>query len=63
MNTNKIIWEGRVIKISFSDLPEDAKNLKLIWINKKRKIGFYLKIVPKNKNTKGYLYPLRDTSM
>ena len=36
MNTNETIWEGRVIKIPFSDVPEDAKHLKLIWINKKR---------------------------
>ena len=28
--------EGRVIKIPFSDFPEDAKHLKLIWINTKR---------------------------
>ena len=36
MKTNKTIWEGRVIKIPFSDLPEDAKHLKLIWINTKK---------------------------
>ena len=36
MNTNKTIWEGRVIKIPFSDVPEDAKHLKLIWINTKK---------------------------
>ena len=36
MNTNKTIWEGRVIKIPFSDFPEDAKQYKLIWINKKK---------------------------
>ena len=33
VNTNKTIWEGRVIKIPFSDVLEDAKHLKLIWIN------------------------------
>ena len=32
VNTNKNILEGRVIKIPFSDFPEDAKHLKLIWI-------------------------------
>ena len=36
VNTNKTIWEGRVIKIHFSDVPDDAKHLKLIWINTKR---------------------------
>ena len=36
MNTNKTIWEGRVIKIPFSEKSEDAKHLKLIWINKKK---------------------------
>ena len=36
VNTNKTIWEGRFIKIPFSENSEDAKHLKLIWINKKR---------------------------
>ena len=36
VNTNRTIWEGRVIKTHFSDLPEDAKHLKLIWINIKK---------------------------
>ena len=36
LNTNKTIWEGRVIKIPFSEVPEDAKHLKLIWINTKK---------------------------
>ena len=40
VNTNKTIWEGRVIKIPFSDLPEDAKHLKLIGLIQKRKKGF-----------------------
>ena len=40
VNTNKTIWYGRVIKIPFSDVPEDARHLKLIWINKKSKKGF-----------------------
>ena len=39
----KTIWEGGVIKIHFSDFPEDSKHLKLTWINKKRKIGFLFK--------------------
>ena len=30
----------RVIKIPFSDLPQDFNNLKLIWINTKGNIGF-----------------------
>ena len=29
VNTNKTIWEGRIIKIPFSDVPKDAKYLKL----------------------------------
>ena len=33
VNTNKTIWEGRVIKTPFSEMSEDAKHLKLIWIN------------------------------
>ena len=36
MNTNITIWEVRVLKISFSYVPEDDKHLKLIWINKKK---------------------------
>ena len=40
VNTNKTIWEGRVIKIPFGEMSEDAKHLKLIWINTKRKKGF-----------------------
>ena len=36
VNTEKTIWEGRVIKIPFSEKLEDAKNLKLIWINTKK---------------------------
>ena len=40
VNTNKTIWEGRVVKIPFSEMSEYAKYLKLIWINTKRKKGF-----------------------
>ena len=40
VNTKKTIWEGRVIKIPFSEKSEYAKHLKLIWINKKMKKGF-----------------------
>ena len=36
VNTKKTIWEGRVIKIPFSEKAEDAKHLKLIWINTKK---------------------------
>ena len=62
MNTDRIIWEGRVIKTPFSDVPEDAKHLKLIWINTKTEERVLFKVFPKNINTKGYLYQLRDTS-
>ena len=40
VNTNKTIWEGRVIKTPFSEMSENAKHLKLIWINTKRRKGF-----------------------
>ena len=63
VNTKKTIWEGRVIKIPFSKKLEDAKHLKLIWINTKKEERVLIKIVPKNINTKGYLYQLRDTRM
>ena len=36
MNTKKTICEGRVIKIPFSEKTEDAKHLKVIWINTKK---------------------------
>ena len=36
VNTKKTIWESRVIKIPFSEKSEDAKHLKLIWINTKK---------------------------
>ena len=42
VNTNKTIWEGRVIKIPFSYFPEDPKHLKLIWINTKREDRFLI---------------------
>ena len=32
----KTIWGGGFIKIPLSDVPEDAKHLKLIWINTKK---------------------------
>ena len=40
VNTNKTIWEGRFIKIPFSENSEDAKHLKLIWINTKKEESF-----------------------
>ena len=43
MNTNITIWEVGVIKIPFSDVPEDAKHLKLIWINTKKEIRVLIK--------------------
>ena len=36
VNTNKTIWEERVIKIPFSENSEGAKHLNLIWINTKK---------------------------
>ena len=36
VDTKKTIWEGRVIKTPFSEKSEDAKHLKLIWINRKK---------------------------
>ena len=43
VNTNKTIWEGRVIKIPFSEKSEDAKHLKLIWINTKKEESVLIK--------------------
>ena len=63
MNTNETIWEGRVVKIPFSDVPEDAKHFKLIWINTIKGRKGLNKKFPKNTNTKGYLYQIRDTRM
>ena len=41
VNTNIIIWEGRVIKIIYSDLPQYSNDLKIIWIQtKKGRQGF-----------------------
>ena len=53
MNTNKKIWEGRVIKIPFSDVPEDSKHFKLIWINTKKEERFLIKNCSKEYNHKG----------
>ena len=36
VNTYKTIWEVRVIKIPSVDVLEDAKHLKLMWINTKK---------------------------
>ena len=36
VNAEKTIWEGRVIKIPFSEKSEDSKHLKLKWINTKK---------------------------
>ena len=33
VNTKKNIWEGTVIKIPYSQKPEDSKYLKVVWIN------------------------------
>ena len=35
MNTKKTIWEGTVIKITYSEKSEDSKYLKVVWINTK----------------------------
>ena len=43
VNTNKTILEGRVIKIPFGDLPEDAKHFKLIWIHTKKEDRVFIK--------------------
>ena len=52
VNTNKTIWEGRVIKTPFSEMSEDAKHLKLIWINTKKEERVLIKKIPKNINKK-----------
>ena len=33
VNNNKNIWEGRVIKIPFSEISEDVNHLNLLWNN------------------------------
>ena len=38
-----MFWEGRFIKITFSDLPEDSNDLKLIWINTKKEDRFLIR--------------------
>ena len=63
LNTNKTIWEGRVVKTTFSDFPEDAKHLKLIWIKTNNKDRGFNKKNQKNTNAKVFLYQLIDTSM
>ena len=63
VNTNKNIWEGMVIKIYFSDVPENAKHLKLIWIDTKKEESILLIKKSKEYKQKGYLYQLRDTRM
>ena len=52
VNTNKTIWEGRVIKITYIDLPHNYNDLKLIWINTKRQDMVLIKIIPGNTNKK-----------
>ena len=36
LNTKRTVWEGRVVKIPFSEKSEDAKHLKLIRISTKK---------------------------
>ena len=43
VNTNNLFWEGRVIKINYSDFPHDSNYLKLIWINTKKEDRFLIK--------------------
>ena len=43
MNTYKTTREGRVVKIPFSDFQEDAKNLKLMWMNTKKDDRIFIK--------------------
>ena len=33
VNTKKNIWEGKVIKIPYSQKPEDSNYLKVVWFN------------------------------
>ena len=39
VNMNKETWQGKFLRIPFSDLESDANNLKVKWMNKKK--GFY----------------------
>ena len=36
VNTNKNIWESKVLKIPYSQKSEDSKYLKVVWINTKK---------------------------
>ena len=47
VDTKKTIWEGKFIKIPFSEQSEDAKHLKLIWINTKKEERVLIKNCPK----------------
>ena len=47
MNTDKTIWERRVIKTPFSDLPEDYKHVKFLWINTKKEDRVLIRNVSK----------------
>ena len=44
VKNNKTIWEVRVIKAPYSDLPQDYNYLKLILINKKKEDRVLIKI-------------------
>ena len=63
VNTKKTIWEGTVIKISYSEKSEDYKYLKVVWINTKKEQRVLIKDCSKEYIKKGFLYQLRDTRM
>ena len=48
VNANKIIWEGRVIKITYSDLQKYSNYLKLIWIDTKKEDRVFIKKLSKD---------------
>ena len=46
--TNRKIWEGRVIKITYTDLPHDSNNWNWYEFIQNMKKGFWLKVALKN---------------
>ena len=52
VNTNRKIWEVRITKITYSDLPQDSNIKNWCGLIQRRKTGFWLKVVPENTNRK-----------
>ena len=56
VNTNNLFWEGRVIKITYRELPQDSNYLKMIWIHTKKEDRFLIKNCSREfKNNNSYI--------